>query len=160
MSILLTDVLKNMEFGDNEKIAYDQTQEITDDMIKQADEEGRAMAYGFLNELDKVAVDTHPANVTPDPGQLPGNANPAVQTSTAGGAVGSAASEVINSLINAAGHNGSVIQTPAGTMAAAKTREMVEPTAAEIAMAQESAEAAVKTSADYIIETLYNLHLA
>jgi len=166
MSIMLTDVLKNME-EPLEKVATEEvtTQEgtpveDTDTLIKQAEAEGRAMALGFIDELEKAAVETHPVAITPDHGQIPGNVNPNMQMSTAGGAVGSPATAVINSLISQAGHNGGVVQGPAGTLTAAKTEGALPQEAADVMKAQETAEAAAKTAGDRIIEALYNLHLA
>lgn len=166
MSMNLGAILRNLENDSEpvEKVAQytePETSYDMDDLIKQADAEGRAMAQGFLAELnEKIAVETHPVAITPDHGQTPGNANPQVQLSTAGGAVGSPATAVINSLISQTGQNGGVMQTPAGTVGAAKTVEATPPTAAEVMRAQEAAEAAAKTAGDYIIEQLYNLHLS
>jgi hypothetical protein len=166
---MLTDVLNNLENSgqEEEKVASvaNPTEETVEDnmdnFIKEADAEGRLMAQGFLAELqEKIAVETHPVGITPDHGQIPGNINPAVQLPTAGGAVGSPATAVINSLISQAGHNGGVMQTPAGTIGAAQTAVPTMPLAADMAKAQETAEAAAKTAGDYIIESLYNLHLA
>lgn len=164
--IALDEVLKNLTATaepELNKTAANQPAEPEineDEAIKAAELEGRAMARGFFDEMQKQAVDTDPIQISPDHGQTPGNMNPAVQVSTAGGAVGSSASQVINSLISRVGQNGGVIQTPAGTVAAAQTQVMAPPTPAEIARQQASAEAAAKTASDYIIETLYNLHLA
>jgi len=145
MSLSLSDVLRNLEAQ-------------TPEVVKTAEEEGRLMAQGFVEELQKEAVDTDPIQVTPDHGQLPGNVNPTVQNPTSGGATGTAASAVIQSLISRVGQNGGVIQTPAGTVTQYVT-EPAQPVAAEVARQQESAAAAAKTAAAYIIETLYNRHI-
>lgn len=131
-----------------------------DNLVKQAELEGRAMAVGFMEEFNKVAVETHPIQITPDHGQTPGNVNPTVQVSTAGGAVGSPASAIINSLLARSGQSGGTISGPAGIMARAETGVAAPPNAAEIARLQESQAAAAKTAGDYIIEQLYNIHLA
>lgn len=167
MSISLSDVLRNIEEEDTQKTASQQTEpqvESTqepdmDSLIKQADAEGRAMAQSFIQELNKIAVDTDPLQVTPDPGQLPGAINPAVQMPTEGGAVGSSASQVIESLVSRVGQNGGQIQTPAGGVAPAPTQVPSQPLAADVARAQETAMAAAKTAGDYIIEQLYRTHI-
>lgn len=149
MSLRLDEVLKNL-----------QGEEYTDKLAS-AEEEGRIMARGFTEEFMKQAVETDPIQVTPDHGQTPGNVNPRVQMSTAGGAVGGAASQVINSLMSRTGQNGGVIQTPAGTVAAATTTDgdTQPPADAVIARVVASQEAAAKTAAEYIVEELYNRHI-
>ena len=158
---MLDDILKNMENTNEpaiEKVAQDESS--LDDFLKEAEQKGREVAQGISFILEKTAVETHPANITGDPGQLPGNINPAVQVSTAGGAVGGPASAVIYKLLARTGHNGGIMQGPAGTIGAAGTGVNAPPTAAEIARMQVSAEAQAKTASDYIIESLYNAHLA
>lgn len=171
MSITLSDVLKSMETEDTQKVASvhdevrseEKTAELTEDnmdeLVKKADAEGRAMARGFMDELNKIAVDTDPIQVTPDHGQLPGPINPAVQMPTQGGAVGSPASQVIDSLVSRVGQNGGQIQASGGPVAGAQTQVMAQPLAADVVKAQEQAEAAAKTAGDYIIEELYKAHI-
>lgn len=153
MGILLSDVLRNLE----QDTELEKGAEF--DLFEQADAEGRAMAQGFM---DKIAVDTDSIQVTPDHGQTPGNVNPKVQISTAGGAAGGAASAVINKLVSRTARNGGVIQTPAGTIGAADTSDGDTQPAADAVIARvvASQEAATKTSAEYIIEQLYLRHVA
>lgn len=158
---MLDDILRGMEEGGedfNKTAEYDQAS--VEDMLKEAEAQGRQTAAGLAFIMNKIAVETHPANITGDAGQLPGNMNPAVQVSTAGGAVGGPASAVINSLISRTGHNGGIMQGPAGTIGAAGTTVNAPPSPAEIARAQVSAQAQAKTASDYIIESLYQMHLA
>ncbi len=163
---MLDDILRGMEntaynepeadFGKEaevDQVAFKQ-------MLKEAEAQGRQTAMNLSFLMNKVAVETHPINITGDAGQLPGNMNPTVQVSTAGGAVGGPASAVINSLISRSGHNGGIMQGPAGTIGAAQTQVNAPPNPAEIARAQVSAEAQAKTASDYIIETLYEMHIA
>jgi hypothetical protein len=153
MGILLSDVLKNLE----QDTELEKDAEF--DLFEQADAEGRAMAQGFM---DKIAVDTDPIQVTPDHGQTPGNVNPKVQLSTAGGAAGGAASAVISKLVSRTARNGGVIQTPAGTVGAADTSDGDTLPAADAVIARvvASQQAATKTSAEYILEQLYLRHIA
>ncbi len=158
---MLDDILKNMESANEEtmdKVAHTETS--LEDFLKEAEQQGRDTAAGLAFVFSKMAVETHPANITGDPGQLPGNMNPTVQVSTAGGAVGGPASAVIYSLLSRTGQNGGVIQGPAGTIGSAQTQVNAPANAAEVARAQVSAEAQAKTAGDYILESLYNLHLA
>lgn len=159
-----------------EKTASDNTEETTEeaapettdeDLVKEADAQGRIMARAFVEELNKVAV-APVADYPADPGAIPNN--PALELPRGEGnqphAEQNAKVNAIIGQLTAANKVGAgEIAGPAGVMSMEeKTPGNEVQVAADAAKEQEQAATGggpsgeVKTSAEDIISSLYNTY--